>query len=48
MLVINGAIIGGLFKFLISFVGIVKGSIEHAMIIKNNTVLIDVINFYIF
>ena len=35
MLVINGAIIGGLFKFLISFVGIVKGSIEHAMIIKN-------------
>ena len=34
-MIVNGAIIGALFKFFISFLGIIKDSIEHAIIVGN-------------
>ena len=32
--VISGALIGGIFKFLISFAGLIKGSVEYAVILE--------------
>ena len=33
--VISGALVGGIFKFLISFAGLIKGSVEYAVILGN-------------